>query len=779
MGLISPLRLREAEKAAMNIEKTRPPHGGHGDQGITVLLKRMRDAVAQDSSAQERLDLLTKVIASHVVADVCSIYLRRPDDQLELYSTEGLNRTAVHKTRMKWGEGLVGLVAKRHSPMVTSEAPKHPAFSYRPETGEDPLQSFLGVPLIRSGKTLGVLVVQNKAAREYTHEEIEAAQAVATLLAEIAASGELLSQEETEAVGAMLHLPEKLKGFGIVSGIALGKAVFLQPPTPKHRVFAKNPAEEAARLEEGLNDLRRSVDDMLTTNASLSGVSREVLETYRLFAYDRGWKDRLRAAVFSGLTAESAVEQVKAENRARMSQSRDPYLRERLHDLDDLSNRLLRHLSGEKNVGQRPLYDETILFARTMGPAELLEYDRKRLKGLVLGEVSATSHVAIVARALKLPMVSGAPDAMEQTEEGDQAVIDGDVGEIHIRPTAETLEAYRNKQTRYHELEASYAAEKSLPSRTKDGVDITIQMNAGLALDLPFLEQTGAAGVGLFRTELQFLIGSQLPSVASQEALYSEALDLADGKPVVFRTADIGGDKTAAYMDHGNEVNPAMGWRGVRMAVDRPGMIRPQLRALLSAAAGRELWVMFPFITLPAEVDDIRALFDREIERARRRQKELPTQIKVGAMIETPAAAWRADLIAEKVDFLSIGGNDLAQFYFAADRDSERVQRRYDPMNAGFLSFLRHTIEKVSRTGTPLSYCGEQSADPVTAAALIGIGVRQFSLPAAFVGPFRRLVRSIDSKAVSDWIASRSAEPHVTLRPALAQFLKDSGASAE
>jgi len=536
----------------MSIEKTRPPHGGHGDQGITVLLKRMRDAVAQDSSAQERLDLLTKVIASHVVADVCSIYLRRPDDQLELYSTEGLNRSAVHKTRMQWGEGLVGLVAKRHSPMVTSEAPKHPAFSYRPETGEDPLQSFLGVPLIRSGKTLGVLVVQNKAAREYTHEEIEAAQAVATLLAEIAASGELLSQEETEAVGAMLHLPEKLKGFGIVSGIALGKAVFLQPPTPKHRVFAKNPAEEASRLEEGLNDLRRSVDDMLTSNASLSGVSRDVLETYRLFAYDRGWKDRLRAAVFSGLTAESAVEQVKAENRARMSQSRDPYLRERLHDLDDLSNRLLRHLSGEKNVGQRPLYDETILFARTMGPAELLEYDRKRLKGLVLGEVSATSHVAIVARALKLPMVSGAPDAMERTEEGDQAVIDGDVGEIHIRPSAETLEAYRNKQTRYHELEASYAAEKHLPSRTRDGVDITIQMNAGLALDLPFLEQTGAAGVGLFRTELQFLIGSQLPSVASQEALYSEALDLAGGKPVVFRTADIGGDKTAPYMDHGN-----------------------------------------------------------------------------------------------------------------------------------------------------------------------------------------------------------------------------------
>lgn len=763
----------------MSIEKTRPPYGGHGEQGITVLLKRMRDAVAHDASAQGRLDLLTKVIASHVVADVCSIYLRRPDNKLELYSTEGLNREAVHKTRLEWGEGLVGLVAERHSPLVTAEAPRHPAFAYRPETGEDPLQSFLGVPLIRSGKTLGVLVVQNRAARRYSHEEIEAVQAVATLLAEIAASGELLSREETEAVGAMLHGPEKLRGFGIVSGIAIGKAVFLQPPAPKHNVFAKNPAAEAARLEDGLNDLRRSVDEMLASNASLSGVSREVLETYRLFAYDRGWKDRLRAAVFSGLTAESAVEQIKAENRARLMQSRDPYLRERLHDLDDLSNRLLRHLSGEKNLGQRLLHDETILFARTMGPAELLEYDRKRLKGLVLGEVSATSHVAIVARALKLPMVTGAPDAMELTEEGDQAIIDGDAGEIHIRPSTTVLEDYRTKRVQYHELEALYAQEKSLPPVTKDGVNIEIFINAGLALDMPFLEQTGAAGVGLFRTELQFLIGSQLPGVATQEALYREALDLAAGKPVVFRTADIGGDKTAPYMNHDDEANPAMGWRGVRMAVDRPGMIRPQLRALLAAAAGRDLWVMFPFVTLTSEVDDIRDLLEREIDRAQRRNQELPSTIKIGAMIETPASAWRADLIAQKVDFLSVGGNDLAQFYFAADRDSERVQRRYDPMNGGFLAFLREAVEKVSRTGTPLSYCGEQTADPVTAAALIGVGVRQFSVPAAFVGRFRRLVRSLDAMAVTDWLVAHESTAQASLRPAFKKFLKDSGAQFE
>lgn len=761
----------------MNIENTRPPHGGHSDQGITVLLRRMHDAVAQEASAQERLDHLTRVIAVHVVADVCSIYLRRPDDLLELYSTEGLNREAVHKTRLGIGEGLVGHVAQSRRPVVTEDAPNHPSFAYRPETGEDPLNAFLGVPLIRSGKTLGVLVVQNRAARRYSDEEVEAVQAVATLLAEIAASGELLSQEETEAVGEMLHRPERLRGFPIVSGIASGKAVFLQPPAPKHKVFASDVAVEAQRLEKALSELRESVDAMLINNASLSGVSREVLETYRLFAYDRGWKDRLRAAVFSGLTAEAAVEQVKNENRARLMQARDAYLRERLHDLDDLAHRLLRFLSGDKNGARRSLDEDTILVARFMGPAELLEYNHTHLKGLVLGEVSATSHVAIVARALKIPMVTGLGETIDRCEEDDLVIVDGDKGEVHIRPTSEVVEAFRIKSELQTEQQAAYLQERDLPAQTTDGVDIAIMINAGLALDMPHLHDTGAIGVGLFRTELQFLIGSALPSAASQEALYSEVLDLADGKPVIFRTADIGGDKTAEYMDFGTEMNPAMGWRGVRMAIDRPGIIRPQLRALLSAAAGRVLHIMIPMVTLPSEIDHLRDLMDREVERAERRDKKLPEKILIGAMIETPAAAWNIAGIAERVDFLSVGGNDLAQFYFAADRDSERVQRRYDPLNPGFLRFLKHTISGAGAASAPLSYCGEQAADPVSAAALIGVGVRQFSVPAPAVGPFRRLIRSVNAKELSEWIDGHLTASSESIREPLSAYLRDKKAN--
>ncbi|HXI87067.1 MAG TPA: phosphoenolpyruvate--protein phosphotransferase [Parvularculaceae bacterium] len=759
----------------MSLERTRPPYGGHGERGVSVLLRRMHEAVAEEASAQERLDHLTRVIAGHIVADVCSIYLRRPDDALELYSTEGLNRAAVHKTRLKWGEGLVGVVAATQRPLVTADAPLHPSFVYKAETGEDPLHSFLGVPLIRSGKVLGVLVLQNKASRRYTDEEVEAAQAVALLLAEVAASGELLGKEETAAVGEVLRRPDRLEGVGVVSGVAIGKAAFHEPPTPRHKVFAGDVAAEAERLEEGLQSLRKSVDDMLA-DETLAGVSREVLETYRLFAYDRGWKDRLRAAVFSGLTAESAVEQVKAENRARMSGARDPYLRERLHDLDDLAHRLMSHLGGDEAARGHALVEPAVVVARMMGPAELLEYDRSKLKGLVLSEASATSHVAIVARALEIPLIAGADDALERIFEGDELIIDGETGVVHIRPTPDIVASYREKRELQSVRQAAYVDERALAPETRDGELIEIMMNAGLALDMPHLDSTGAAGVGLFRTEFQFLIGSQLPKVETQARLYRDVLERAGGRPVVFRTADLGGDKAAGYMMRRAEANPAMGWRGLRMSVDRPGILRPQLRALLAAGAGREIDILFPMVTLPGEIDAARALLDIEIALAAKRGKPLPKKIRLGAMIETPAAAWRVSEIAEKVDFLSVGGNDLAQFYFAADRESEMTQSRFDPLDPGFLSFLAMLVGKAEAAGKPLSYCGEHAADQLMAAALIGLGVRRFSIPATTVGPFRRMIRSLDAASLSDWTRTRIAGAGAgALREELAAFLAGEG----
>lgn len=745
--------------------------------GLAVLFRTMHDALAVAQSAQERLDKLTRVIAQHVESDVCSIYLRLPSDQLELYSTEGLNREAVHKTRLNWGEGLVGVVAETKRPLVTADAPLHPNFAYRPETGEDPLHSFLGVPLIRSGKSIGVLVLQNLASRRYTDEEVGAAQAVATILAEIAASGELFDPTTTAEVGEMLHRPERLEGSGVAPGVAFGRAAFHEPPTPKHKVFSKDSAAEARRLDDGLAKLQAAVDQMLA-DPSLGDAPREVLETYRLFAYDRGWKDRMRAAALSGLTAEAAVEQVQSENRARMMQVKDPYLRERMVDLDDLSNRLLRHLSGD-DAPRASLPDEAILVARVLGPAELLEYDRSKLKGLVLGEASATSHVAIVARALGVPLVAGFDKSISLAEEGDEMIVDGGEGAVHIRPTAEVTRSLKEKQALQSERQAAYAAERELSTVTKDGVEIALYMNVGIPLDMNNLESAGAAGVGLFRTELQFLIGAQLPRAGVQEKLYREILDKANGKPVVFRTADLGADKSAAYMKRREESNPAMGWRGIRMAVDRPGLFRPQIRALIAAAAGRELNILFPMITVASEIAAARSLIDREIEFRKKRGRELPSTIRLGAMIETPAAAWRTREIADAVDFLSVGGNDLVQFFYAADRDSELTQRRFDPIEPAFLSFMAKIAGDARAAGKPLTFCGEQAADPVVAAAMIGVGVTRFSSPASSIGPFRRLIRSLDAGGISAWLADAIAGPQRPLRADFARFLRSASVALD
>ena len=742
-----------------------------------VLLKRLREVMAVEEGAQERLDHLTEAIASNMVADVCSIYLRRDDDVLELFSTVGLNAEAVHLTKLKWGEGLVGLVAVSAVPLNLDEAQDHPSFSYRPEVGEDLLHAFLGVPIIRTGQVLGVLVIQNKASRNYSEEELEAVQLVATVLAEIVAAGDLLEKEDAAELDRLIHRPEQLTGVGIVSGIVIGVAALHEPPVPKHKVFAENVATEADRLKTGITRLQKSVDDMIASNQQLSSISREVIEVYRLFAYDKGWAKRLEEAVHSGLTAESAVEQVQAENRKRMNEATDPYIRERLHDLDDLSRRLLRSLSGKSREEELALPEKAVLFARSIGPAEILELDRTKLSGIVLGEGSAASHAAIVARSLGIPMIGRSMEAVERVEPGDAVVLDGSAGEVHIRPEADVILAYQEKLALFSAAQEELSLLRDLPSVTSDGTEVELMMNAGLPIDMPNLHKTGATGVGLFRTELQFLIGPQLPTAQEQEELYAEVLDVAEGKTVIFRTADLGSDKAADYMKAPRESNPAMGWRGLRMSIDREGLIRPQLRALLGAAQGRELNILLPLVTTAEEITRAREIIDKEKERRIRRELALPSKINIGVMIEIPAAAWRVEQIAPMVDFLSLGGNDLAQFFFAADRESERVANRYDPMHPGFLSFLKMVAEKANHAGKPVCYCGEQAADPLMAMALLGLDILRLSIPASSIGPIKKMIRSLDLNDLAAWIEPRLASPAETIREDMREYALSHGIS--
>ncbi len=718
--------------------------------------------MAGGGPAQQRLDRVVQIIAVSMVAEVCSIYLRRASADMELFATEGLKREAVHVTRMKPGEGLVGEVMRLNRPINLSEAPLHPSFSYHPETGEDPYHSFMGVPLLRGGRAVGVLVVQNRTARVYGEDEVEDLQTIAMVLAEMVASGELVGLDELKDVELAPHRPERMRGLKFAEGLALGTAVLHEAPVAPEKLLADDAGEEEQRLHQATHVLRQQIDNMLEGHHGLVGQTIDVLEAYRMFAHDRGWNRSLEDAVRSGLTAEAAVERVRSEQRARMAQARDAYLRERLHDLEDLADRLLRILAGEA-PGSRELPDDAILIARNLGPADLLEYDRSKLKGLLLEEGSTASHASIVARALGSPCVGRLAGLRDRVSTGDAVIVDGEIGEAFLRPRPDIVEAFKSRSAVRALRRAEFDRLRDTPAFTRDGAKITLLMNAGLAVDLENLDVTGAEGIGLFRTEFQFMVAEELPRLDAQTALYARVLDAAGDRSVVFRTLDLGGDKVLPYLKAEREDNPALGWRAVRMGLDRPALMRMQLRALISAARGRELLVMFPLVASVDEFRQARLLVDREIAWALRRGRPVPAVVRVGVMIETPALLWHLDALLPMTDFVSVGTNDLMQYLFAADRGNPRVSDRYDLLSPPALRALNTISEACAETGTPVSICGELAGRPLEAFAMIGLGFSRLSMPPAGIGPVKAMVLSLDREAA---------------RRGLAQTLRSAGGSS-
>ncbi len=728
--------------------------------GPRVLLRRLREVMSEPASAQERLDRIVVLIASNMVAEVCSVYVARADNTLELYATEGLNREAVHLTTMRMDEGLVGLIAREAQSLSLSDAHLHPAFSYRPETGEEIYNSFLGVPILRGGNAIGVLVVQNRAARLYTEEEVEALQTTAMVLAEMIAGGELEALARPGSGGTAIRRSLQLKAEPVSEGVGLGHVVLHEPRVEIKNLVADDPELESRRLQEALEQLRASIDDLVDSGGlSHAGEHRDVLETFRMFANDRGWIRRLQEAVNTGLTAEAAVERVQSDVRARLLRQTDPYLRERLHDLDDLANRLLHQLTGTAfTLAADNLPENAILVARAMGPAALLEYQRLRLRGLILEEGGSTSHVAIVARALGIPAVGKAEGIVGLVEPGDAIIIDGHAGEVQIRPQADVQAAYAEKARLRARRQEQYRALRDKPPVTKDGVAIDLQLNAGLLVDLPNLEETGAAGVGLFRTEILFMVAPSLPRAQAQEALYRTIIDIAGRKPVTFRTLDIGGDKVLPYLKKIEEENPALGWRAVRVGLDRPALLRTQFRALLNAAQERELRIMLPMVATVEEFEAARAMLMRERERQKRLSQAGPKQVHLGVMLEVPSLLFDLERIIDRVDFISIGTNDLMQFMFAVDRDNALVSARFDALHPAFLRALGRVAALATEKGKRVSICGEMAGKPLEAMALLGLGFRSFSMSPTGIGPIKALVRAIEVKALQEFVAARLAE---------------------
>ena len=740
------------------------------DNDSRKLLGRLREALAEDGDGQQRLDRIVTLIADSMGVEVCSIYLFRDAETLELCATHGLNKEAVHITRLRIGEGLVGRVAKTRRPVNSANAPQDRGFRYMPETGEEVYSSFFGIPIQRLGEVLGVLVAQSKEARLFTPDDRYGLEVVAMVLAEMTELGAFLG--EGAALSALHTSQVLVRGFSGQEGTAEGRVHLHEPRVVVTNPIADDPREELRRLADAIQSLQRGVDDMLDHSVDGNGAEREILETYRMFTHSKGWMRRMEEDISRGLSAEAAVEKEQSAARTRMSRIPDPYLRERLQDLDDISNRLLRILTGQGADTGVEMPETPILVARNIGPAELLDYGRS-LKGIVLEEGSVGSHAAVIARAWAIPLVVNAKGIVTEALNGDHIIVDGDQGSAHLRPEESVTMAFRDKIAMQAEAQTRYASIRKKPAKAKCGSVVSLQMNAGLMADLPSLQGSGAEGVGLFRTELQFLARNTMPRRAELAAIYSRVLDAAGGKRVQFRTLDIGSDKVLPYMKPTEEPNPALGWRAVRVGLDKPGVMRMQLQALIRAAAGRPLTVMFPFVAQLDEFEDAKSYVDREIERERSLGHVLPEYVEVGAMLETPSLAFASRTFFEKADFVSIGGNDLKQFFFAADRENERVRRRYDTLNVSFLSLIQHVVERCRDTDTPLSFCGEDAGRPIEAMCFAAIGLRTLSMRAASIGPVKSMIRQSNLDEVREVIRAARESGAQSARPAIMEYLAE------
>lgn len=736
------------------------------------ILTGLHGIMAKRGSAQAKLDRVVDLIAEAMGSEVCSIYLLR-DNQLELFATHGLRKEAVHVTKLRMGEGLVGTIAEGRI-LNLAEAADHAAFAYRPETGEERFHSFAGVPIVRLESPIGVLAVQHAESRDYENVEIEALQTVAMVLSELIAGARLVDGARRGRLRSAG--PLRMSGLKLVAGMAKGVAVFHEPRVIVEHTVADDIEAERTRVYSAFRKMREQIDNMAReTEFGTIGEHQEILETYRMFAYDEGWSRRINEAIDSGLTAEAAIERVQQRTRARMQEIDDPLLQERMHDLEDLSNRLLRIVSGRMgSAAQTGLAHDTVLIARNLGPAELLEYDRRRLKAVLLEEGSLTSHMTIVARAISVPVIGRLADIRHSVGEGETILVDGDNGSVMIRPNRALVSGFEQRLAMSVKRRAQMEQLRPLPAITKDGLKVSVMVNAGLAEDTAHLDMSGADGIGLFRTEFQFLVSATLPGRERQQRLYSKVIAQSGNKPVVFRTVDIGGDKALPYLAdvHDEAENPAMGWRALRLSLERATLMKAQARALIDASSGKVLRVMFPMVSEPWEFDEAKALFEEQVEWTRKAKRGLPKKIEYGAMLEVPALAEVLDVLLPKLDFLSIGTNDLTQFLFAADRADPRLAQRYDWLSAAILRFLKRVLDAARAADVPVRICGEMAGRPLEAMALIGIGAENFSITPAGVGPVKAMVRSLDAAAARKRLDKLLSNPVRDMRKTLTDWAR-------
>lgn len=740
-----------------------------------IILRELRKISEESNTLSEKLNSIIELIVRDMKADAGALYLLVDDAVLEVFAAFGFNENIAHKITIRVGEGLVGEIASTGCSLSTSDVWSHPKFSYKSEMGEDKYKSFAGVPLLRNRKAVGVVTIQNIKKHEYSRLEMEILETVAMVLTEIVSSEEMKIYKQNLSKERGISEKDKFKGVVLSRGYGLGNAIIHRRGRVITQIFAENKEQELLKLQTAHARMNEDLDAKFNSTQLGIGEHADILDTYRMFAKDKGWYQKISDNVQSGLTAEAAVERAYEDMWNRLSGTSDQYLKERLNDLRDVSDRLQSYLRGDNdNIGKSDA-DDIIIIAQTMGPADLMDYDYKKIRGLLIEDGTPTMHVAIVAKALGLPVISKIKGMLDEIKDGQLIAIDGNEGYLYTSPSKSLQQKFNAKKIEKEQFQKKLEELKDKPSITKDKTKINLYINVGLSFDLDYIDSTNCDGVGLYRTEIPFMASDVMPDVSRQFGYYKDLMDRAGDRKVIFRSLDVGSDKLLPYWSNSGEENPAIGWRSIRITLDRRAILRKQMRAFLRAAADKELNVMFPMISNLSEFEEAKETLLIELGKEKKKSSAIPKKVNIGIMIEVPSVIFQLDALLEHVDFVSIGTNDLAQFIFACDRGNPRLSERYDVLSAPFLTMMHEIITKANKHGVYCSVCGEMASNPIEAMALIGLGYRNLSMSGSAFGKIKTMVRSLNVEDVSDYVQTLLKSQKRTLRPQLISYAHDHG----
>jgi len=716
------------------------------------VLRRIVQEVNAAPDLEQALDIIVQRVKVTVKVDVASVYLA--DDSNSRYvlmATEGLRKDAIGKVRLKTSEGLIGMVVEREEPVNLDDAPAHPRYRFTVATGEQPYHGFLGIPIIQHGRVLGVLVVRQRQSRKFGEEEeaflVTLAAQLAGAITHAGASGEMSRLLETpdEVSVALCGLPG-------ASGLAIGQAMVVYPPANLDAIPDRKITDVDRELDVFHEAVAAVQDDLRDYSNRMSGVlPTEDLALFDALLLMLG-SDRLvektRERIRGGNWAPGSLRATIAEHMQVFESMEDNYLRERASDIRDLGRRILTHIQSDRSAS-RHFYAQTVLVGEDISAAQLAEIPLEQLTGIVSASGSSSSHVAILAQSMGIPAIMGVEGLPVNRLEGQTMIADGYRGDVFVNPSVLVREEYVRLQTEESRLTEGLQEIAGQPSTTPDGVDVPLYLNTGLVSSVePELHSEGD-GVGLYRTEIPFLMREQFPGEEEQRRIYRKVLEGFAPQPVTLRTLDVGGDKMLSYFPV-REENPFLGWRGIRISLDHPEIFLTQMRAMLRASTGLDnLNIMMPMISTVTELDMAMVLINQALAELIE-EGEPVTRPPIGIMIEVPSAVYQVKAMARHADFFSIGTNDLTQYLLAVDRNNSRVASLYQTLHPAVLCAVQQVVEAAHQLGKPVSVCGEMAGDPAAALALLGLGVDSLSMSVSSLPRVKWVIRSFTRDEAHD-----------------------------